>query len=242
MSSENKILFISIKWIKEILKNDNNNMLYDIIENKYYEYKIENNLLLVIIDDILYNFFKIENENSYMCTFIEGNMNYKNKLKFITNDKNINNIYNSWFDNNENCCFITGINEGESIKYIDDIVVNYKNNFIKIKKSCELNSINFKKNDKIILQHFFNTDINILEIINICKMYNLYLIIVIHDFYWICDKIKYILEEPLTWEYNYMYDNIKINDDIIELFNFSNEVICPSKYVYNIYNNIYIFF
>ena len=237
----NKKLFISTNWIKEIIKNDETNILYDIIENKYYNFVIDKDLIIVIIEDFTYNFFKIENEESYMSTCIEGEMYYKNKLDFISNNKNINNIYNSWFGDIRNCCFITGIETGESIKYINDIIINYenKNNFIKIKKNYELNAINFKKKDIIILQYFFNTDINITDIIKICKMYDLYLIITIHDFYWIDDKIKYIIEEPLTWEYNYIYDNININTDIKELFNFANEVICPSKYVYSIYDKYF---
>ena len=234
-------LFISVNWIKRIIKDDKNNKLFDIIEDKFYEFKIENDFIITIINDLKYTFFKIENEESYMSTFVEGNMHYKNKLDFNSNNNNINNIYNSWFCNLNNCCFITGIETGESIKYIDDIIVNYKNtnNFIKIKKKYELNAINFKQNDKLILQHLFNTNINISEIINICKTYNLYLIISIHDFYWIDDKIKYIIEEPCTWEYNYMHDNINIHKDIIKLFNFANEIICPSKYVYSIYNKYF---
>ena len=232
-------LFISVNWIKKLIKNDTTRTLFDIIENKYYKFKEDNDLIITKIKNFTYKFFKIDNEETYMSTFIEGCMYYKNKLNFITDNKNINNIYNSWFDNINNCCFITGIESGKSIKYIDDIISNYKNNFIKIKKNYELNAINFKKNDKIILQHLLNTNIDIAEIIKLCKMYDLYLIIAIHDFYWIDDNIKYIVEEQSTLEYNYMYDNINIHPDIKELFNFANEVICPSKYVYSIYNKYF---
>ena len=49
-------LFICVNWITKIIKNDNNT-LFDIIENKYYKFKEDKDLIITEIEDFTYKFF-----------------------------------------------------------------------------------------------------------------------------------------------------------------------------------------
>ena len=69
-------------------------------------------------------------------------------------------------------------------------------------------------------------------------MYNknkLKLIITIHDWYWINDKILYEFDDNKEWVKNYLKKNIIINEKILKIFSVADEILCPSNYVYDIY-------
>ena len=98
-----------------------------------------------------------------------------------------------------------------------------------------LRAIKFKENEIMFVQHFFNTNINIDDVIYLCKKNKLKLIITIHDWYWINEKILYHFNNDIEWEINYLKKDIVINTKIKKLFNCADEIICPSNYSYNIY-------
>jgi hypothetical protein len=142
--------------------------------------------------------------------------------------------------NNKNCYTITGIKKGGAIKYLNDLKNNYPNtNFIIINSLEILKTNNFKDNEIIFVQHLFFTNIDIADIIYLCRNNKLKLIISIHDWYWINEKVLYEFDKKMEWEKNYNKTNIVINPKIVELFNLADDIICPSYYVYNIYTEIF---
>jgi hypothetical protein len=87
----------------------------------------------------------------------------------------------------------------------------------------------------MFVQHLFFTNIDISDIINLCKNNKLKLIISIHDWYWLNENVLYEFDNKAEWENNYLKKNIKINDKILKLFKLADEIICPSNFVYNKY-------
>ena len=207
-----------------------------IFSNKEYSYKKIKNDILIKINNKFECFYKIDN-NNYIKTNLNKNFKINEKQYFKTNNSNIIDIYNTWFDNNNNNCYtITGIKIGGSIKYFDDLKIKYINkNFIIINSKEMLKSIKFKKNEIMFVQHLFFTNIDISDIINLCKNNNLKLVISIHDWYWLNERVLYEFDNKAEWENNYLKKNIKINDKILKLFKMADEIICPSNFVYNKY-------
>ena len=162
--------------------------------------------------------------------------------KLISNDENLINIYNSWFyyDNEDFCYIIDNIPSGGSNKYLNDIINNYYEiNFINIINLDCLKYIQFKQNSILILQNLLFIDIKIHDIIDLVNKYNLRLIIPLHNFYWINNHIKDKFDDTQEWENNYLKENIKIHPDIIKLFNIAEKIICPSKFVFDIYKKYF---
>ena len=211
-----------------------------IVKNNEYNYKFVKNGIVIKINKIYEYFYKLNNtgnENTYMKTNINMNFEKSNKLTFYSNNTDIMDIYNGWFDNNNNNCYtITGIKLGGSIKYVDDLKRNYINkNFIIVNSKEMLRSIKFKQGEIMFIQHLFFTNIDISDIIYLCKRNKLKLIISVHDWYWVNEKVLYEFDNKCEWENNYLKTNIKINDKILKLFDMADEIICPSNFVYNKY-------
>ena len=74
---------------------------------------------------------------------------------------------------------------GGSVKYLDDIYDNYKKyvDFVYISSHIGLDQHEYKQNDIIFLQHIFDMDITINDIIDIKNINNCKLIISIHDWF-----------------------------------------------------------
>ena len=200
--------------------------------------KIENNLIVKI--DNKDHVYKKYNSNNYLISKI----NFENKKmdKLISNDDNLINIYNSWFcyDNEDFCYIIDNIPSGGSNKYLNDIINNYYEiNFINIINLDCLKYIQFKQNNILILQNLLFIDIKIHDIIDLVNKYNLRLIIPLHNFYWVNNHIKDKFDATQEWENNYLKENIQIHPDIIKLFNIAKKIICPSKFVFDIYTKYF---
>lgn len=206
--------------------------------SKFSFVKTKNNLIVKINNkDYIYEKY---NSNNYLISKIH--FENKKKNKFISNDKNLIHIYNSWFCNNniEFCYIIDNISSGGSNKYLNDIINHYKNiNFININSLQIFKYIQFKRKSILILQNLFFINITIQDIIDLINKYNLRLIIPLHNFYWINNHIKKIFDNTQEWENIYLKENIKINSDIIKLFDIAENIICPSEFVFNIYRKYF---
>jgi hypothetical protein len=169
-----------------------------------------------------------ENNNVYETK--KENESYENIISSKYNlNKNYKNVY-----------IISNIQGGGSLKYIIDIINNnnYKNNFIIIKNEKELRQHNFC-DSIILLQQLFYTDINLNTLINLKKTTNVQLIISIHDCYWINDEVVKIFNNTFFWHNAYLKDDIKISEDIIQLFEIADEILFPSKFIYGIYSKYF---
>ncbi len=124
---------------------------------------------------------------------------------------------------------------GGSGKYLSDIIKKYIDcNFLFIKNSEQLKKIKFESKDILFLQTLFSTNISVADIINLKHINIFKLVISIHDFYWLTDKIKY---EFYNGVHNHYLDNdIQINNDIKILFSLAADIIHPSLFTYNLFS------
>ena len=158
-------------------------------------------------------------------------------LDYLKNNKNY--IY---FEKGKQCtCSLDRLNNtiivvhnyfqhtGGALKFIIDIVNSYTDyNFIFVWDIDILLKINFKFNNKIILQYFIFTNITINNIIDIINNYNIKLIIPIHDFYFIKLNVENVHSSYLNCT--------KLDSNITYLFSMANKIICPSMFVKNVFN------
>ena len=90
---------------------------------------------------------------------------------------------------------------------------------------------------KVILNSFLYTDFTIQNIINLYNKYKFKIIIPIHDWYW--------LNTETTKEFSHIIHEIYLNlnseftKSVINLFDISYRIICPSKFVYDIVTSKY---
>ena len=140
--------------------------------------------------------------------------------------------------NKKNVYIISNITAGGTVKYIRDIVNKYQDNvnFYIIQNKKALKQYKFTHNDILFLQHLFFCDINISDIINIKKTFNCKLVISIHDWYWLNNVVLKEFDNKISCHTSYLNKNIKINPNIIKLFELADEIIHPSKFTYEIFS------
>jgi hypothetical protein len=158
----------------------------------------------------------------------------KNEGKtFYRNNKLINKT-----GNKKNVYIIAGITAGGTGKYLNDIVNNYKNNinFYFLKSNNDLKKYIYTENDIIFLQHLLGCTISINDIINIKNVYKSKLVISIHDCYWLNEVILKNFDKNVSCHSSYLKNKININQNIIKLFELSDDIIHPSMFTYNIYS------
>ena len=119
---------------------------------------------------------------------------------------------------------------GGSFKYLKDLIRIYKFKPIFIKNKSELNNINFKEQDYIIVQYLMFTDLSVNDVINVYKKYNFKIIIPIHDFYWMTNKFY---GYSSLFHNLYITENFTISNEVDTLFNIADYIICPSSFMYN---------
>ncbi len=112
-------------------------------------------------------------------------------------------------------------------------------NFIYFHSKSQLNNFNFKKDDILFLQHLFYSDLSVDDIINIKNNFNCKLIISIHDWYWLNDKILTEFDNSTAWHNSYLNKNINIDPQILKLFENSDDIIHPSKFTFNIFSKYF---
>ena len=154
---------------------------------------------------------------------IEIDLDNINKEKLL----NIFNVY-----------IITTNLAGGSGKYIKDIQNKYGNNcnFNILNSIKSFASIKFKKDDIILLGHFFGLNINIIDIINLKINCKCKLIIPIHDFYWLTHNLNINSDGCHNI---YLKNNIEINDNTKQLFSVADDIIHPSQFTYDIYSKYF---
>jgi hypothetical protein len=138
----------------------------------------------------------------------------------------------------KNVYIISVINEGGSVKYLNDITSHYTNNFIYIRNKHDLSLIQFIKSDILFVQQLLFTDILPNDLIKIKKTYGVNIIISIHDFCWFIQDDK--INNPLynVWEEGYL-NKLTINSSIIKLFEYASIVIHPSNFTLEHYNKYF---
>ena len=129
---------------------------------------------------------------------------------------------------------ICGVGIGGTNKYINDLVSYYGIHVKIINNKKELERYNFKSLDIILIQQLLFTDITPDNLINIKNTKNPYMFIILHDFSYLNKNIYNTTNDIQSKSY------MKINNDVIpqvhKLFKTVNNVICPSKFVYDIYS------
>jgi hypothetical protein len=194
-------------------------------------------------------FFGI-NKNKIVNNKIVNNKNkIVNKNKIINKNKIVNNnnkkqILNSITEKShfyKNVYIISAIKGGGSNKYIDDIVNNYTNvKIIKIKNKKSLMGIsNFSPYDILFVQQLLFTDILPIDLIKIQSVFNVTMIISIHDFCWFVYDDDINNPKKNVWETGYLLKLQNIKPGIVTLFNVANMVIHPSKFTFDQYSKYF---
>lgn len=143
--------------------------------------------------------------------------------------------------NNTNVVYIISNNKGGgSVKYLDDIVNHYNNKeFIYINYNHKLQNYNYSSMSILFLQHLFFTDINLKDIIEIKNKYNCKLVISIHDYYWLNNKVLHDFDDTTSWHNAYLNDNINIHEDIKTIFSIADDIIHPSQFTWDIHSKYF---
>ena len=138
--------------------------------------------------------------------------------------------------------------EGGTNKYLLDLEKFFpQTNFIKVFNKKNLSIINLTLEANVLINNLFNTDIvitNLIELKNSNPKLKFY--IVLHDMYWLNYNNSGNYQSELTDYYSnftntglaiygiYLKPNISLDLQVIKLFNLCTNIICPSKFVYNI--------
>ena len=89
----------------------------------------------------------------------------------------------------------------------------------------------------VMINSFLFTDFTIPDLIDLYNKYKFKIVIPIHDWYWL------VKEQPLQFSNTihqiYLDPNVKFTKSVINLFDISYKIICPSKFVYNIVTSKY---
>lgn len=129
---------------------------------------------------------------------------------------------------------VNGVNIGGTNKYINDLIEHYNINIRTIKCKRELNMYNFRPDDIIIIQQLAFTDITPDDLIHIKMNKNPRMFIILHDFTYFNKNIyntgNEIHHKSYTTTINDIIPRVKL------LFKVVNNVVCPSKFIYDEYS------
>ncbi len=129
---------------------------------------------------------------------------------------------------------ISNIEAGGSVKYIKDLIEGFpETKFIIINNRKQFLETAFRENDVILLQQLLHTRINIQDVIEMKKRINLFLILCIHDFYWLNKSFK---NDNIVNPHSRYLEISNVLPEVKELIEICNEVIHPSKFTYDNYS------
>jgi hypothetical protein len=141
--------------------------------------------------------------------------------------------------------YISNIQNGGSRKYINDLIDAFEVphfNFVQIKNRNDLNLYkkSFKKDDILLFQYFFYSDLTSEDIISVKKEFGMKLIIPIHDFYFLQNSQTdfYQCHIGIFSSYN---AKTPISQTVFNLLKTADFIIYPSNFVKNIFDSIYVF-
>jgi hypothetical protein len=129
---------------------------------------------------------------------------------------------------------ICGIGIGGTSKYINDLLKYYNIHIKTINNKKDLGQYYFKSSDIILIQQLTFTDITPEDLISIKKNKNPNMFIVLHDFGYLNKNIYNTNSEIHHKCYIKTYNNVI--PQVQNLFKTVNNVICPSKFVYDQYS------
>ena len=138
-------------------------------------------------------------------------------------------VLRSVYNNNSlesNVYIIGGVAVGGASKFINEFK-EYFPDAIQIKSNNIFQLLSFSKNDILFIQHLVD-DITPSIISNIKKKYQCRIIVSIHDFYYMRN-----IHNPAN---GYLFNNIQIPDNILNLFKDAELVIHPSKFTFTHYS------
>ncbi len=129
---------------------------------------------------------------------------------------------------------VNSVNIGGTSKYINDLITYYYINIRTIKCKKELNMYSFKPDDIIIIQQLAFTDITPDDLIRVKINKHPRMFLILHDFTFFNKNIYNTCNEIQHKSY------INTVNDVIpqvhSLFKVVNNVICPSKFIYDEYS------
>jgi len=141
-----------------------------------------------------------------------------------------------------NVLFISNIQSGGTKKYIDDIIYNFKSNYINFQRITSReqllsypNNNQMTLNDIIFFQHLINTDLEMDDIINFKKTYNCKLVLTLHDFYLLKDDYQHY--NPIL--HSLYLEDVKPIEKHQILLDIVDDIVAPSEFVLNNIKNIY---
>jgi glycosyltransferase involved in cell wall biosynthesis len=141
--------------------------------------------------------------------------------------------------------YVSNILEGGARKYITDLIDIFETsrlNFVQIKNWDDLNVYknSFKKDDILLFQYLFNSDLAFEDIIDAKKKYGIKLVIPIHDFYFLqkAESDFYHCHNGIYSSYN---NTSPLSPPVFNLLKTADVIIYPSNYVKNIFDSIFIF-
>jgi len=192
--------------------------------NKKEKYGFKRELIGRERPNLLVNIKGIQNINKISVAKINDN-----KIPVAKINTRMENLMNT------NVYIINNIYGGGTLKYKNDIKEKYKHvNFVEVPDKKTLDSIKLNVNDVLFVQQLLFTDLAPRDILNIKYKYASKIIISIHDFCWVTDVLNNHPKQPY-YQWSYLIPNIKIHDDIIELFTQADLVIHPSYFTYEVY-------
>lgn len=136
---------------------------------------------------------------------------------------------------------LCNINEGGTSKYLNDLISSFKSIlFIFIINNSSIYNIKFEREDIILIQQLLGTNIKYEDIKYIKENYSCKLLLTIHDFYWFNDKIiDNFCIDPNNLHGNYLNKDLRICDNIKNLFNICDVIIHPSKFTFDEYSKYF---
>lgn len=214
--------------ICKVIINHSHFHLLNLQDNNYYKITIEDDIITIISPPFIYKnneiIFNSKITKYINKSFIKNKYNLYEEVETNINIKT-NNVY-----------IIGNINNGGSTKYINDLKKHYTNKVFKnLNSNLEIINTEFYPDDIILIQNLFFTDIEINNLLNLNNI-----IICIHDFYWLNDKIlRNFDDNTFPWHSNYV-NKIIIDEQIIKLFKKAKYIIHPSVFTYNIYEKYFL--
>ena len=141
--------------------------------------------------------------------------------------------------------YISNIPSGGANKYITDLIDAFETphlNFVQIKNKNDLKIYknSFKKDDVLLFQYLFFSDLTFDDIVNIKNKSGIQLVIPIHDFYFL-QKNQADFYQCHMGVYSNFDNKEPLSPPVLTLLKLSDLIIYPSNFVKNIFDSIFVF-
>jgi glycosyltransferase involved in cell wall biosynthesis len=195
-------------------------------------------------------YFKKKVKKSFIILKRDGISIFSKKVfKHFTNSR----VQNSLLENKKtsnikpikSVYFISNVLTGGASKYICDLIDNFDTcylRFVQIKNISDIDfyKMQFMKDDILLFQYFFNSDIKYEDILYIKEKYRLKLIIPVHDFYFLSKSVGDLYHFNIKVHENHT-GKLLFQPQIINLLKLADLIIYPTKFVKKIYDSVFVF-